>query len=564
MTDMQVTLLAKADGPLTKRISLGSDGSIRSDGSLCLMSRGNARRFSFDDVAHLADTIAQLKPNQALALGALRADLPARVDVTTKRKLNGAHVPGLIARTATYIGYRPGRPALALIDYDCKGMPADVATRIRELGGVWAALVSVMPQLAKLSRIERKSTSAGLFRTDTGNPLPGSGGQHIYLAVKDGSDIERFLKTLHLRCWLAGLGWLMVGAGGQLLERSIVDRIVGAPERIVFEGAPELDPPLAQDQSARLPAVFPGESLDTVTVCPPLTILEQARLRAMRATEANRLGHDAAKARKTFIGEQAQRLVERTGIAPNRAAQIVAQQCDGILLPDVVLPFDDEDLADATVADVLTDPDRFEDATLADPLEGVEYGAGKAKIMRRPDGSVWIHSFAHGRAAYELRYDYRAARTALEMAPPDDVANAFVRLVLAGDLCEDEIEELRNAVHQQIGITKRTLSQKLKAARKAAKAQHAAEEQERQLAERHDPRPQIPAPPADAPWLPQMEVLNAALETAPDLEPPMRDIGDVVAQVRDRRTPNMHAFTAPGANEEETASSGCRPPSSRS
>ena len=42
------------------------------------------------------------------------------------------------------------------------------------------------------------------------------------------------------------------------------------------------------------------------------------------------------------------------------------------------------------------------DTTLADPLEGVEYGRGKAKIMRRADGTVWIHSFAHGRTDYEL------------------------------------------------------------------------------------------------------------------------------------------------------------------
>jgi hypothetical protein len=39
-----------------------------------------------------------------------------------------------------------------------------------------------------------------------------------------------------------------------------------------------------------------------------------------------------------------------------------------------VLPFDDEELAGVTVADVLADPARFEGATLADPLEGVSYG----------------------------------------------------------------------------------------------------------------------------------------------------------------------------------------------
>ncbi len=215
--------------------------------------------------------------------------------------------------------------------------------------------------------------------------------------MQDGQDIERFLKTLHARCWLAGLGWLMVGAGGQLLERSIVDRMVGAPERLVFEGAPVLDPPLAQDQASRRPVATEGAALDTIAVCPPLTLVEQARFKEMRAKEAHRLAPDATKARDAFISQQSQLLAQRTGMSANSAAQVIARQCAGILLPDVALPFDDHELAGITVADVLADPTRFEGATMADPLEGTEYGPCKAKVMRRADGTPWIHSFAHGR-----------------------------------------------------------------------------------------------------------------------------------------------------------------------
>ena len=57
------------------------------------------------------------------------------------------------------------------------------------------------------------------------------------------------------------------------------------------------------------------------------------------------------------------------------AAHAVARQCEGVLHPGVVLPFDDSDLAGTTVADVLADPARFEGATLADPLEGVDVRA---------------------------------------------------------------------------------------------------------------------------------------------------------------------------------------------
>ena len=45
----------------------------------------------------------------------------------------------------------------------------------------------------------------------------------------------------------------------------------------MFEGAPILDPPLAQDEASRRPAVSDGGALDTVFACPPLTILRASR-----------------------------------------------------------------------------------------------------------------------------------------------------------------------------------------------------------------------------------------------------------------------------------------------
>jgi len=69
---------------------------------------------------------------------------------------------------------------------------------------------------------------------------------HIYLHVLAGDDIPRTLAALSDRLWLNGCGWLVVGAAGQVLVRSIVDASVGTPERLVFEGAPVVEPPLAR------------------------------------------------------------------------------------------------------------------------------------------------------------------------------------------------------------------------------------------------------------------------------------------------------------------------------
>ena len=56
-----------------------------------------------------------------------------------------------------------------------------------------------------------------------------------------------------------------------------------------------------------------------------------------------------------------------------------------MLFPDVELEFDH--LGIVTVGAVLADPDRYVGETLADPLEGIDYGRCKAMVMRGDDGT---------------------------------------------------------------------------------------------------------------------------------------------------------------------------------
>jgi len=171
--------------------------------------------------------------------------------------------------------------------------------------------------------------------------------------------------------------------------------------------------------------------------------------------------------------------------------------------------------------------------------------------MRNADGSVWINSFAHGRAVYDLKLDFLAAKAILERTPEPDAADEFVRLALAADLDEDEIETLRNLAHTRSGVTKPALDRKLKNARKSAAAARAKEEQDRRIAGRLDPRPQIDVPPSDAEYTPQMETINDVLRAIQASEPPTRNPNDRVALVRRLRTPSLHALTSKEANVNE-------------
>jgi predicted P-loop ATPase len=63
-----------------------------------------------------------------------------------------------------------------------------------------------------------------------------------------------------------------------------------------------------------------------------------------------------------------------------------------------VLVFSDKNLKGCTVNDVLDDPERFHNKSLADPIEGIEYGRTTAMVLLRRDHPhyPWIKSFAHG------------------------------------------------------------------------------------------------------------------------------------------------------------------------
>jgi hypothetical protein len=263
-----------------------------------------------------------------------------------------------------------------------------------------------------------------------------------------------------------------------------------------------------------------------------------------------RLAPEVAKAREAFVEAQAKKLVARTGMSEKAAGQVIVRQCEGVLRPDIVLPFDDPELAGCTVGDVLADPEGFEDETLADPLEGVSYGRCVAKIMRRADGTPWIHSFAHGRTIYELKHDAASVRKAMETAAKDDVVATFARLAAGADLDPVELAGLRQLAKKLSGVGLGFIDAALKAAQQQQAAQNAEAARTRQAARRQDTRPYIRAPFRDDPWLPVMEVLNEVIGPVVAASPPSRDIDDDAMRVRKLPVPNTHAFSSSEVNVE--------------
>ena len=87
-----------------------------------------------------------------------------------------------------------------LLDIDFKGMPADVRLK----GKPWDILVSLFPMLGNAARVERSSTSSGLYDAKTGKSYERSGGSHIYPIVQDARDIPRVIDVIFDTLWANG------------------------------------------------------------------------------------------------------------------------------------------------------------------------------------------------------------------------------------------------------------------------------------------------------------------------------------------------------------------------
>ena len=352
-------------------------------------------------------------------------------------------------------------------------MPTAVAAELKRAGGFWGALLTVLPALNDVAHLTRRSTSAGLSRADTGEALPESDGVHVYVAAKDGADSERFLRALHDRCWLAGFGWMMVSTSGALLERSIVDRMVGGPERLVFEGGPVLVPPLQQDKESRRPIAVDGAALDTVAVCPPLSIVERARLDELKARERARLAPEMAKARSGIrrgAGQEAGRAYRHDGESrpagdhPTVRGRTAAGCRAAVRRPGAGRSHRRRRAGG---------PGALRGRDAGRPARGSGYGRCVAKIMRRADGTPWIHSFAHGRTIYALKYDAATVRKAMEKAAKEEVVATFALLAAGADIDAIELAELRQLAKKLSGVGLRVIDGALKAAQQKQAAQNA-------------------------------------------------------------------------------------------
>jgi len=535
-TTFRLATFQKRLGPLSKTIKLNEAGQPVSDADDCKMSSGDAWNKPIKGVAGLAELINEMTSECALALGTIDGiEQNESVRVTMQSRLRG--FDGVIARDKDHLHFDAGQPGFLLVDFDKKGMPDEVRRRVENAGGVWPLICTVLPDLVGAGYLRRTSTSAGLFIVETGEEFPGSGGEHIYVAVLDAADISRATKVLHQRLWLTGLGWIRLGKVGQMLERSIVDQSVGSPERLVFEGPPILEKPLEQSADARRPVAFEGDVIDTRVAIADLTPVEAARYAALVAIGKAKLKPEADARREMEDERLATKLAEDTGVEIERARRQIRRRHEGHLLPLHPLHFDDASLGEVTVGDVLRDPERFEEQSLADPLEGVAYGRNKAKVYRRHDGQLWINSFAHGGEKYDLVYDAQTLRAIVKDLENGSDTEAFMFALASADLKPGELKDLLDEAKRRSGVSVGDLRTRLNEAKRSI-AERPRGDGEDHLSE--DGRVLFDAPAGDGELTPTMTQIDEVLIQVASPIPPFRTLDHRLAVVSSRAHSRLH------------------------
>src|SRR4029077_18343635 len=214
---------------------------------------------------------------------------------------------------------------------------------------------------------------------------------------------------------------------------------------------------------------FEGEAIQSDRVVPRLTEYERHRVNEAKRASTEALAKPAAAVRSEHDRKLAERMSAKSGTPLLTAQRLVAARHRGVLFPDVELEFDH--LGIVTVGAVMADPDRFVGETLADPMEGVGYGRNKAMLLKGDNGTLLIHSFAHGRGIYFLRHDLKSAKTAFAQAPADGMVDHALAILAQAELEEDELEEFVKHVAKAANVGVRALTKRVKKDRAARQAE---------------------------------------------------------------------------------------------
>jgi hypothetical protein len=456
------------DDCLSKRISL-INGEPKSDGSACRMGRGVGKTVELNSLTAFAELISNTPSNSAISIGVAKGKEPgASYPVITQEAMRKPHSADAVARTLENFEFPRGAGFL-LADWDVKTAPAEVRAKITDKG-VDGVLVDLCPELAECGRVYRESTSSNL--SHNGHSWPGSGGAHGFIGVVDATDIPRATKVLAQKEWLKGYGWIAISRAGSLLVRGPIDEAVASPERLIFEGAPIVVPPLAQ--GPRGARVVGGSLLDTRQALPELTLEEQHKVTALIDAAKRAAEPEAARVKALWMDARVAELV-RKGVSESKAREVVKRQFDThVLTPENRVYFDE--FGRITVAELLNNPAKYDGCTCADPDEPSYHSGEEGKpenncaVFYARRGGGYVYSQAHGGIHYDLCHDFDSINAMIneirDGADPEVVLEAMAQAEFKKITNIVDQARLKKSLGHEVGIETRNVDPMLNKVKK--------------------------------------------------------------------------------------------------
>lgn len=366
------------------------------------LSTGRVENLSLAGPEDLIPVLAGLSHAEALMLGV--PNDPKATRLVTRRMLSEQPQPGTLSRTAEHIQFAEG-PGFLFLDHD--GLADGKYLSLDEIRDL---LCSLCPALANTKIIAFPSSSSHIVKTDTGEDLTGARGVHLYIPVRDASDIARAGAVLADKAWLEGHGFIVLAKNGHRLFRGPFDASVWQANRVVFASGAVCGKGLEQHRGAPVLLNPDGaDYLDTVEAFQPL---EEATVKLAEAIRAKAHAEkqseaEALQAEWIRVHRPAQLRALGARLKNSETAQTLVEAVkEKVLGADFTLfakRRDEKVFKSVTVREVLADRLGYHGAVTLDPIEP-DYNDRSVVGMLYLDGhKPQLHSFAHGGTTYRLR-----------------------------------------------------------------------------------------------------------------------------------------------------------------
>jgi P4 family phage/plasmid primase-like protien len=437
---IQFSILTKDNGILTKSYAL-SGGKLVKDSSQCFLDKGMVEMMDIE-FSDLPAVLDGLSSSQAIAHGIVLEAVNGPVQVVS-RKMLPSH-PGAVTRTLDKFFW----PETGIIMFDYDPVPGTEPLAMPDL---IRAIRSLDPQLETAAMVWRPSASSNIVGED-GTVYSGLRNQRVYIQYENPQDMEEFIQNLFRSAWDKDLGYIFITAAGIPLDRCIFDMAVFSPERLDFAAGGHCGKGLVKQEIKSV--FFPGTAVDLSVITNHVDVMRHDML--VSAAKRNIEG-DIEEKRAEYVKVQAENIADRQGISKAKARNIVEARLDHNLMPDDILYSDD--MEPILIREVIEDPDHYNGMIIRDPLEP-EYGKSKAKIFVDDDG-VCVHSFAHGKQIYRLKYDVDYVLAQLEKVSPEEVEETWKRYYNNTEITPVAKDKLAKFVAKQINVSKAAVSKEM-------------------------------------------------------------------------------------------------------